>query len=242
MPGGKAAKPELDPAGKVQSGCAGPAEPGQSPRQGRPAAPAHPQPAGNVTAAKEPQWSQAGTSRLAGVHRDGEEPPPSSARQRDGREQGEVRGFPENKAAAGSQHRGEGESPAPLQLGSGKMHKKRREFVFYLPGNPSSITGVAQPKRPAAGGGETGAGAAASCTHGVTFGGCHSGVTGGPGSGAEQVTVHPLAALSAWLCFHHMAPSSLLGDRAQIPCARLVPGLGAATNTQPGGPGVPGQL
>lgn len=64
----------------------------------------------------------------------------------------------------------------------------------------------------------------------------------GPGSGAERVTVHPLAALSAWLCFHHMAPSSLLGDRAQIPCARLVPGLGAATNTQPGSPGVPGQL
>lgn len=38
---------------------------------------------------------------------------------------------------------GEGESPAPAPAGVGEKHKKHREFVFYLPGNPSSITGIA---------------------------------------------------------------------------------------------------
>lgn len=61
LPGGKAEKPELDPAGKQQGCCAGLAEPGQSPRQGRTAAPVHPQPSCNVTTAMQPGWRRSGS-------------------------------------------------------------------------------------------------------------------------------------------------------------------------------------
>lgn len=39
---------------------------------------------------------------------------------------------------------GGGEFPAPAPAGVGKRHKKHREFVFYLPGNPGSVTGPGQ--------------------------------------------------------------------------------------------------
>lgn len=131
---------------------------------------------------------QIGTSRLAGVHRDGEweKPPLSSARQSgmagSRRKSGD---FQRTKRllAASIAGGGEGESPAPAPAGVEEKHKKHRVFVFYLPGNPGSITGMAHrggPAKPCCCG-ETeswGAGTAASHRHGVVFGECHCGVTG----------------------------------------------------------------
>lgn len=98
--------------------------------------------------------------------------------ERDGREQGEVRGFPENKAAAGSRHcwRWEGEFPAPAPAGVGKRHKKAPGVCVLSPRQP-------RPRhrpRPKHVGGELRAGAAASHMCGVTSGECHSHAMGWP--------------------------------------------------------------
>lgn len=139
------------------------AAPGQSPQQGQMAAwlfAAHPQPACNVTVATPPGWHrgwwpQAGTSRLAMAGRGlwgwraGEAPTALGTGMAGSR--GKSGDFQRTKRllAASIAGGGEGESPSPAPAGVGKKHKKHREFVFYLPGNPGSIPGMAHGGGPA---------------------------------------------------------------------------------------------
>ena len=205
------------------------------------AAAAHAQPAHNVTAVTQPGWRR---SRGGGL-KQGHPGRPGSAGRGSGRSPrcpwqrrggrpgaGEVRGFPENKAAAGSQHRRRRGGRVPRSRsswGREKAKKKHWEFVFYLPGNPGSIPGMSHRDSPAR----------SRCCGRCRAWGRRSSIPqawgdvgrvtavwwGGPGPAAELATAHAPAAQSAWPCFNHVAPSSLPGDRAQIPCGweRQVP-------------------
>lgn len=72
-------------------------------------------------------------------------PPPSARRSGMAGSRGKSGDFQRTKRllAASIAGGGEGESPSPAPAGVGKKHKKHREFVFYLPGNPGSIAGTA---------------------------------------------------------------------------------------------------
>lgn len=115
--------------------------------------------------------------------------PPLCSALQGGMEPRDLRGFPENKAAAGSQHclrRGGGLTLSSCS-GQGEESGGSREFMFDLPGNSSSITtpalaggeakaslkGTAWLKRAAARDAELGA----AHIRGLAFGERHSGVT-----------------------------------------------------------------
>lgn len=199
LPGGKAEKPELDPAGKRQGCCAGLAE-------NRAKSPARAD-GGSRKPATHVQRHRRHAAGLAWerwwwpLSRDvpagqgpwgrivGEAPVILGAAERDGREQGEVRGFPENKAAAGSQRRRQRGGRVPRSRsswGQGKAQKSTGSLCFISLATPAPsqawLTGAARPEHAAVGDGEFGAGAAASQVHGVTFGECHSRLTGWSGT------------------------------------------------------------
>lgn len=199
LPGGKVEKPELDPAGKQQGCCAGLAENrAKSPARAdggsrKPATHVQRHRRHAAGLARERWWWPLSRDVPAGQgpwgRTVGEAPVILGAAERDGREQGEVRGFPENKAAAGSQRRRQRGGRVPRSRsswGQGKAQKSTGSLCFISLATPAPsqawLAGAARPEHAAVGDGEFGAGAAAAQIHGVTFGECHSRLTGWSGT------------------------------------------------------------